>query len=139
MRQSRSINTSTLGSMRAAARRHLRRLLPTGWRRSAPQDFGGSVTRSSDAGLVIGVVDDPELSMRLLSVRGRVTAGSFEALARALDEIRTHDMLHLDMTDAAFSDQVVVRAVGRLLDELEDRQVHIRMVGLDALLSGPVD
>jgi hypothetical protein len=125
--------------MRAAARRNLHRLLLAGWRRRASWDFGGSVTRSSDAGLVIGIIDDPELSMRLLSVRGRVTASSFEAVARALDEIRDHDMLHLDMTDAAFSDQVVVRAVGRLLDELEDRQVRIRIVGLDALLSGPVD
>ena len=58
--------------------------------------------------LVLGVIDDPDRSMRLLSVRGGLTAVSIAALADALTEIPDHAMLHLDLTDVEFANAAVV-------------------------------
>src|SRR5262245_7733096 len=64
--------------------------------------------------LVIGIIDDPELAMRLLSVRGEVSRTSIESLAKPLREIPPYAMLHLDMTDARFTDALIMGTVGEL-------------------------
>jgi anti-anti-sigma regulatory factor len=92
-----------------------------------------------DSTLVVGVIDDPELAMRLLSVRGAVNATSLEALATAFSEVRDCSRLYVDLTDAEFSDPSVTSSLAGLLDELDDRRVHLRIVGLGRLAAMPVD
>ena len=94
---------------------------------------------AADGTLVVGVIDDPELSMRLLSVRGPVNATSLGALATAFTEVRDCARLHLDLTDAEFSDPSVTSALAGLLDELDDRRIHLRIVGLGRLAALHVD
>jgi hypothetical protein len=89
--------------------------------------------------LVLGIIDDPELSMRLLSVRGQITMGTIGAVATAFGEIGTGAILHVDVTDAEFPDPIAFAHLERLVDQLEDRRVNIRMVGLSPTLLGPVD
>jgi hypothetical protein len=87
----------------------------------------------SDPGVVIGVIDDPELSIRLLSVRGRLTTGSMYVLDDAFHEVRNNAMLHVDLTDADFTDAASLTALAGLLDRLEERGVRLRIVGLGRL------
>ena len=125
------------------------RTIAAGWRRAwtllRPTRFEGRITYSdvppAPAGpaLVVGVIDDPELAMRLLSVRGGVNPTSLDALAAAFDEVRDGSRLHLDLTDAEFSDRSVLSALAELLDALDDRRVHLRTVGLGRLATLPVD
>jgi len=125
------------------------RTIAAGWRRVLtivrPQRFGGQITYGdqpsapTEHGLVIGVIDDPELAMRLLSVRGPVTLASIEALVVAFEEVRDCSRLHLDLTDAEFADRAVISGLAGLLDELDDRRVHLRIVGLGRLATMPVD
>jgi hypothetical protein len=89
--------------------------------------------------LVLGIIDDPELSMRLLSLRGQVTMGTIGAIATAFGEIAPGAILHVDLTDAEFPDPIAFIHLERLVDQLEDRRVNIRMVGLRPTLLGPVD
>jgi hypothetical protein len=93
----------------------------------------------ADPGLVIGVIDDPETAMRLVSVRGPVTLASLDALVVAFEEERDCSRLHLDLTDAEFADRSVISSIAGLLDELDDRRVHLRIVGLGRLATLPVD
>ena len=123
--------------------------IPTGWRRLLatlrPARFSGRITYGAEpsvpaeSGLVVGVIDDPELAMRLLSVRGPVTQASLDTLATAFDEVADGSRLHLDLTDAEFSERPVVSSLAGLLDELDDRRVRLRIVGLGRLASIPVD
>jgi hypothetical protein len=89
--------------------------------------------------LVLGIIDDPELSMRLLSLRGQVTLGTIGAVATAFGEIANGAILHVDVTDADFPDPLALIHLERLVDQLEDRRVRIRIVGLSPSLLGPVD
>jgi len=123
--------------------------IAAGWRRVwavlRPMRFEGRITYSevpsAPAGpaLVVGVIDDPEMAMRLLSVRGGVNPTSLEALANAFDEVGDGSRLHLDLTDAEFSDRSVLSGLAELLDALDDRRVHLRTVGLGRLAALPVD
>lgn len=90
-------------------------------------------------GLVIGVIDDPDVPMRLLSVRGWVTADNIERIAVAMREVHDFAVLHLDVTDAVFRRLAVVQQLGTLLEELEDRHVRVRLVGLHAVPVRPAD
>ena len=121
----------------------------TGWRRLwaalRPAKLGSRITyaetstAAAENTLVLGVIDDPELAMRLLSVRGSVSATSLEALASAFGEVGDGSRLHVDLTDAEFSDPSVTSALAGLLDELDDRRVRLRIVGLGRLAAMPVD
>ena len=120
-----------------------------GWRRLwavlRPVRLGGRITYAdapptpAETSLVVGVVDDPDLAMRLLSVRGQVDPASLEVLATAFGEIRDGSRLHLDLTDAEFTDPSVASALAGLLDDLDDRRVRLRIVGLGRLATLPVD
>ena len=121
-----------------------------GWRRVKsmlrPSRFEGRITYaaeppggSADTSLVLGVIDDPDRSMRLLSVRGGLTAVSIAALADAFAEIPDYAMLHLDLTDVEFANAAVVTRLGALLDALEDRTIRVRIVGLGRLTSVRLD
>jgi len=125
------------------------RTMLVGWRRLwailRPGRFGGLVTYSdvaptpADTSLVVGVIDDPDLAMRLLSVRGPINRASLDELATAFAEVRDCSRLHLDLTDAELSDPSVARALAGLLDDLDDRRVHLRIVGLGRLATLPID
>ena len=125
------------------------RTIVAGWRRlrtmARPKPLGGQITYGetptlpAESGLVVGVIDDPELAMRLLSVRGPVTLGSLDSLVVAFEEVRDGSRLHLDLTDAEFADRSVISSLAGLLDELDDRRVHLRIVGLGRLATLPVD
>jgi hypothetical protein len=110
-----------------------------------PRRFGGQISyadhcsAAAEAGLVLGVVDDPELAMRLLSVRGRLASASLDVLAAAFGELGTGSRLHLDLTDVEFTDRSVLTGLAGLLDELDDRRVRLRIVGLGRLASVDVD
>jgi hypothetical protein len=123
--------------------------ISAGWRRVKSMlrhsRFEGRITYAAEPSppvlgrLVLGVIDDPDLSMRLLSVRGGLTAVSITALADALSEIPDRAMLHLDLNDVEFANAVVITRLGAMLDALEDRGVRIRIVGLGHLASVRLD
>ena len=123
--------------------------ISAGWRRVKsmlrPSRFEGRITYADESSppvlgrLVLGVIDDPDLSMRLLSVRGGLTAVSITALAEALGEIPDHAMLHLDLNDVEFANAAVVTRLGAMIDALEDRGIRIRIVGLGHLASVHLD
>ena len=131
---------SIIGHILQTIHAGLRRVL--GWtRRSRP--FGGRIEYTERAAtwdnLVIGIIDDPELSMRLMSLRGQISATTINPLATAFAEVRDGAILHVDVTDAVFADSLAFAEVERLIDDLEDRRVRLRMVGLRPSMSGPVD
>lgn len=103
----------------------VRRLRPSAAHQSP---LGGRLETQPE--LVLGIIDDPELAMRLLSARGLVTATTVDWLARALREVPTGAILHLDLTDAEFTESAALATLGAVLDSLEDRLVRIRIVGL---------
>jgi hypothetical protein len=119
------------------------------WRRVKamfrPGRFEGRITYGAEPApqvverLVLGVIDDPDRSMRLLSVRGSLTPVSITALADAVSEIPGHAMLHLDLTDVEFTNAAVIARLGAMLDALEERGVRIRIVGLGHLTSVRLD
>jgi hypothetical protein len=123
--------------------------LSSGWRRVKsmlrPTRFEGRITYAAEPSppvlgrLVLGVIDDPDLSMRLLSVRGGLTAVSITALVDALGELPDHAMLHLDLSDVEFANRAVIARLGAMLDALEDRGVRVRIVGLGHLASVRLD
>ena len=123
--------------------------ISAGWRRVKsmlrPSRFEGRITYAAESSppvlgrLVLGVIDDPDLSIRLLSVRGGLTAVSITALADALGEVPDHSMLHLDLNDVEFANAAVVTRLGAMVDALEDRGVRIRIVGLGHLASVHLD
>jgi MFS superfamily sulfate permease-like transporter len=123
--------------------------ISAGWRRVKsmlrPHRVEGHITYAAEPSasplgrLVLGVIDDPELSMRLLSVRGGLTAASISALAQALAEVPDHAMLHLDLSDVEFANTSVISKLGLMLDVLEDRGVRVRIVGLGHLASVRLD
>ena len=130
--------------------RRLIRIGSTSWRRvvealPSRRRFSGHIQYSSASesmfagDVVIGVVHDPERTMRLVSVRGRVTSSNFASVAAALDEIDDAGTVHLDLTDAEFASAVTCARFGRILDQLEDRYVKIRIVGLHSTPLDPVD
>lgn len=89
--------------------------------------------------LIVGIIDDPELSMRLVSLRGHITVGTIDAVGKALGEVADGAILHVDVTDAEFSDPIALLELERIVDQLEDRRVRIRMVGLSPSVTGSVD
>ena len=122
--------------------------ISAGWRRVKsmlrPSRVEGRITYAAESApplgrLVLGVIDDPDLAMRLLSVRGGLTAVSIMALGDALAEIPDHAMLHLDLSDVEFANAAVITRLGRMLDKLEDRGIRIRIVGLGHLASVRLD
>ena len=123
--------------------------IAAGWRQLRalfrPDHIGGGITSAdrpsapSQPALVLGVIDDPERPMRLLSVRGALTADSITSLADAFAEVPSWAMLHLDLTDAECADAGVIARLGELVDALEDRTVRIRIVGLGRLASVRLD
>jgi len=132
-----SQSTSVLNTI-ATGWRHLRAML-------RPDHIGGPITdvdppsAPCQPALVLGVIDDPERPMRLLSVRGALTADSINSLADAFGEVPEYAMLHLDLTDVGFADTGVIARLGALIDALEDRGVRIRTVGLGRLASVHLD
>jgi hypothetical protein len=110
-----------------------------------PSRVGGRITYAAESSppapgrLVLGVIDDPDLAMRLLSVRGGLTAVSIAALADALAETPDRALLHLDLNDVEFANPAIIRRLGGLIDALEDRGVRIRIVGLGHLASVRLD
>ncbi len=138
-----SQSTSVLETI-AAGWRHLRAMLRPDRIRGRitdadPPSAPSQPARMPTPALVVGVIDDPERPMRLLSVRGALTANSITSLADAFAEVRDYSLLHLDLTDVEFADAGVVAGLGALVDTLEDRTVRIRIVGLAQLASLPLD
>jgi hypothetical protein len=126
------------------------RSIAAGWRRvlgamPARGRYSGHIEYASpsksmfDGDVVIGIIHDPERTMRLVSVRGRVTSGNFASVAAALEEIDDASTVHLDLTDAEFASAITCARFGRILDELEDRSVKVRIVGLQSTPLDPVD
>src|SRR5262245_20301441 len=78
-------------------------------------EYASPAPRQDDADLVVGIIDDPELAMRLVSVRGELTSRTLGSLAGALQEVESESMLHLDMTDTAFTDPYAFSSLAGLL------------------------
>jgi len=131
---------SIIGHILQTIHAGLRRVL--GWA-SPSRPLGGRIEfterPATSDNLVIGIIDDPELSMRLMSLRGLISASTISPLATAFAEVRDGAILHVDVTDAVFTDSLALAEVERLIDDLEDRRVRLRMVGLRPSMSGPVD
>ena len=81
--------------------------------------------------LVVSVVDDPDGRLRLIGVRGPLTAETAPTLATVLDAVPDGSALHIDVTNAALTGQLALDQVERMIDLLELRGVGIRIVGLD--------
>lgn len=79
----------------------------------------------------ISVVHDPDGDLRLVGVRGPVTASSVDTLIDALDDLDDGLGLHLDLSGATIHGSVALRQVEATVDELERRGVKLRVVGVD--------
>ena len=123
----------------AAGIRRVLEALPSRARVSGRIEYASPTKSMFDGDVVIGIIHDPERTMRLVSVRGRVTSGNFESLATALEEIDDGSTVHLDLTDAEFASAITFARFGRMLDALEDRYVKIRTVGLQPIPLDAVD
>jgi hypothetical protein len=138
MSQSRFSFRRVVRTMGAGLRRLLG-ALPVRGRVSGHIEYTSPTRTMFDGDVVIGIVHDPECTMRLVSVRGRVTSGNFASVAAALEEIDDAGTVHLDLTDAEFASAITCARFGRMLDALEDRCVKIRIVGLHAIPLDSVD
>jgi hypothetical protein len=122
-----------------AAWRRVVLTLPSRRRFSGHIQYSSASRSMFDGDVVIGVIHDPERTMRLVSVRGRVTSTNFASVAAALEEIDDAATVHLDLTDAEFASAITCARFGRMLDDLEDRSVKVRIVGLHSTPLDPVD
>jgi anti-anti-sigma regulatory factor len=71
--------------------------------------------------------------MTLLGVRGMLTGSNVGSVRQAFDSIADGAAVHLDLSQANFADEQVVRIIELAVDQLELRHVKIRIVGLDPL------
>lgn len=79
-------------------------------------------------------VPDPHGRLRLLLVRGDLTASLRQELASCFDSIPAGSAVHLDVSAAHLPSSVAVFDLTAMIDELEDRRVSVRVVGLDPRL-----
>lgn len=79
--------------------------------------------------LHVGISRDPLSTMHLMGVRGLLNATTISTLAIAFMSIADHSSLHLDVTNAIVQDGSVMRRLETLVDQLERRGVHLRVVG----------
>lgn len=86
-------------------------------------------TRPSSGG--IDLVDDPDGSMRLVRVRGVLSWRSIDRLFDLLVEPMSIRGVHLDLIDARILDVPTMMRLERLVDCLEQRQVGVRIIGID--------
>jgi hypothetical protein len=110
----RTVSPTSLRTIAARAGRWLRRQPP-------PRQYD----------MRVGVIHDPHTPMQLISVSGHVTPVAMAVLAAAFAGIADGAPLHLDLTGAVVDDSRVLRHTELLIDQLERRQVKIRIVGLD--------
>jgi anti-anti-sigma regulatory factor len=107
----------------------------TGLRR-AERSVAGRARRldrqsQSPLGLVISVVEDPTADLLLLGLRGQLTTNTVCGLADVLAAVPDGTGLHIDLGDVAIGGTAVIDRCELLIDQLEARQVRIRIVGLD--------
>jgi anti-anti-sigma regulatory factor len=89
-------------------------------------------TRTSLADqLHVAISRDPHSSLQLMGVRGLLNASTVATLAAAFAGIDDGTALHIDVTDATVDDAHVIRHLESLIDQLERRRVHLRLVGFD--------
>ena len=79
--------------------------------------------------LHVGISRDPLSTMHVMGVRGLLNATTISTLAMAFMSIADHSSLHLDVTNAIVDDGAVMRRLETLVDQLERRGVHLRVVG----------
>jgi anti-anti-sigma regulatory factor len=91
---------------------------------------GPVAVRRPDA-LRVAVIDDPERAFHLVGVHGLVTSTTIGALAERLSEISPRSSVHVDLASATIVDRRAMDALERVVDALERRGVHLRLVGLD--------
>jgi hypothetical protein len=83
------------------------------------------------ATLGIGVCSDPETTMQLMGLRGRLDGSTISSLAIAFSGVPDGISLHLDVTDVTIAEPGVITHLERLIDHLEQRYVRLRVVGFD--------
>lgn len=81
----------------------------------------------------ISFVADPDLAMYLVGVRGALDEDAVESLADACHQVGDGAAIHLDLTGSGFVDTAAIIAIEHLVDGLELRGVHLRIVGIDPL------
>lgn len=79
----------------------------------------------------IHYVDDPNLPIRLVRATGPIGVASIERLFRAFDGLHGPHHVHLDLGDAKISDRATMARLEVAVDELEQRQIDVRIVGID--------
>ena len=79
--------------------------------------------------LHVGISRDPLSTMHVMGVRGLLNATTISTLAIYFMSIADHSSLHLDVTNVIVDDGVVMRRLETLVDQLERRGVHLRVVG----------
>jgi anti-anti-sigma regulatory factor len=76
-------------------------------------------------------VPDPHGRLTLVAARGDLTGSLRLELARCFGAIPDGSSLHLDLSAVHVTNSVAAYELTSLIDELEDRRVTIRVVGLD--------
>ena len=76
-------------------------------------------------------VDDPFIEMSLIAIRGEVDDDTIGQLHSVLGDVNAGRYVHLDLGDALISTGRSMRQLEDTADDLERRDVVLRVVGLD--------
>jgi hypothetical protein len=79
-------------------------------------------------------IPDPDGRLTLVGIRGDLTAAVRLDLASCFESIPDRSALHLDLSSARLTSSIATFELTSMIDELEDRRVAIRVVGLDPRL-----
>jgi anti-anti-sigma regulatory factor len=79
----------------------------------------------------ISRVDDPFVEMSLIAIRGEVDHATISELHDVLLDVDAGRFLHLDLGDALITTGWAMRQLEQTADDLEQRGVVLRVVGLD--------
>lgn len=79
----------------------------------------------------LDVVDDPDGAIRLVRLRGHVSAATLIELLEAGTALRAPRHVHLDLIDARIPTVTAMHALERTVDHVERLGVAVRVVGLD--------
>lgn len=108
-------------------------------RRRSPGKSARTQRNTAPPALQIAVSADPASSMELMGVRGVLDATTIVQLADALESVADRVWLHLDVTDLKVPGGAILGQFEMLMEQLEYRQVRLRMVGLDPQLPALAD
>lgn len=82
-------------------------------------------------GLRVDRIDDPDGTARIVRIVGAMSPATLPRVLGAWSDAMTPHLVHIDVADAVIIDLSTMLAFERAIDDLERRQIDIRISGLD--------